>query len=307
MAKEILRIENMAVSFTQYTKGLHQTQIEVVSDLCLTVDAGEILAIVGASGSGKSLLAHHILGILPRNAQVRGEMFFQGEVLDQRRKEALRGQEIALIPQSVNCLNPLRKVGGQIGRRGELQDAARRQILRRFGLDEGVVNLYPHQLSGGMARRVLVASAVIGGAQLIVADEPTPGLHPEVAAETLAYLREQADKGTAILLITHDITAALAVADRVAVFFAGTTVEQANRLDFAGRGERLRHPYTQALWRALPQNEFLAAPVRQPHVSRRSQGCLFQAMCSKATPLCAREAPALRCVQEGKVRCHHVA
>lgn len=305
MKTPMLTVENLSVSFTQYQRGLRQRQIEVISDLSVAAFPGEILAIVGASGSGKSLLAHAILGILPSNATVKGTMLYQGQPLDKKRQGRLRGSEIALIPQSINCLNPLLKVGAQVGEKGTLQDIARRDIFKRFGLPDNVAGLYPHELSGGMARRVLVAAAVIGGAKLIIADEPTPGLHPEVAMDTLMYLRQQADAGAAVVLITHDIGTALQVADRVSVFFAGTNLELAQKHDFIQRGEKLRHPYSKALWKALPQNDFAATCARQPALQGRNSGCIFEAVCEHKTAECCQHRPPMRELREGKVRCHH--
>ncbi len=186
------------------------------------------------SGSGKSLLAHAVMGLLPENASISGEISYKGKVLSQKDKEALRGKEMALVPQSVSYLDPLMKVGTQV--RGTKADKeiikAQREIFRRFHLDEKTEQLYPFQLSGGMARRVLVSTAVLSGADVIIADEPTPGLDLEMALEALKIFRELADEGKAVILITHDIDLAFNIADRIAVFYAGTTVEMADAKDF---------------------------------------------------------------------------
>jgi peptide/nickel transport system ATP-binding protein len=154
-----------------------------------------------------------------------------------------------------------------------------------------------------MARRVLVSTAVVTQADLVIADEPTPGLHPDVVAETLNHLRELAQGGRGVILITHDIEAALQVADRVAVFYAGTTVEIAAAKDFATGN--LRHPYTQALWRSLPQNEFVPVPGSQPSPEQLPIGCLFGDRCPKVTAECEAGRPELRWVRQGWVRCIH--
>ena len=265
----MLSVQNLTITFSMYDAGLRQKQITVITDLDLDVNAGEVVAVLGSSGSGKSLLAHAVLGILPANATVGGHMQFKGEALTPARQAHLRGQQIALIPQSVAFLDPLMPVGKQVARAGKLSGVANandatRKTFARYSLNESTHQLFPFQLSGGMARRVLVSTAAIGNAELVIADEPTPGLHPDVAAETLRHLRELADAGKGVMLITHDIEAALKVADRVAVFYAGTTVEIARASDFSGMGGALRHPYTQALWRALPQNEFVPLPGAQP-------------------------------------------
>ena len=200
----LLDVQGLSVSFSMYEKGLQKKDLEVLHKLSLGVYPGEILAVVGSSGSGKSILAHAVMGILPGNARVKGEIHYRGELLDKERQEALRGKEIAFIPQSLAYLDPLMRVDRQvIGIRGtkEKQEAA----FARYHLGKEVERMYPFQLSGGMARRVLISTAVMEEARLIVADEPTPGLHEEVAMETLRDFRQLADEGCGVLLITHDI------------------------------------------------------------------------------------------------------
>lgn len=308
----MLSVRNLSVTFTMYDVGLVQRQLTVITELDLDVQAGEVVAVVGASGSGKSLLAHAVLGILPANAQVAGEMLFQGEPLTPARQTALRGRALALIPQSVGFLDPLMPVGQQVRRAAYLSGVApaatataQTQVFQRYGLAQAVSRFFPFQISGGMARRVLTATAAIGNAILLIADEPTPGLHPDAVTETLNHLRQLADEGRGVILITHDIDAALRVADRVAVFYAGTTVEVAQAADFQGRGDALRHPYTQALWRALPQNDFAPVPGAQPTPDALPAGCLFAPRCPLVTPACTVERPAMRTVRNGTVRCIH--
>lgn len=303
----LLEIKDFSVSFVQYVGGLRQKNLKVITSLDVTVMQGEVLAIVGSSGSGKSLLAHAILGILPRNAQVSGTITYKGESLTTSLQEELRGREIAFIPQSVNYLDPLMWVGLQVRHavKGKDKAAAVRRAFNRFHLDEQAEKLYPFQLSGGMARRVLVSSAVVSGATLVIADEPTPGLHSKVVQETLSHLRQLADEGCAVILITHDITAALTVADRIAVFYAGSTVETAPASDFCGKGETLRHPYSKALWRALPQNEFMPIAGFQPLPGALPPGCLFEPRCPNATRECSTARPEIQNVRNGMVRCIH--
>ena len=306
----MLTISNLSITFTQYAQGLYRKRLEVITDLDLTVQAGELVAVVGASGSGKSLLAHALLGILPDNAQLLGTMTFQVEPLTQKRCEVLRGKAIALIPQSIGYLDPLMTVGRQVQRVGQLSglssDAARtlrNRPFARYDLPAYTPQRYPFQLSGGMARRVLISTAVVTSAQLVIADEPTPGLHPDVVTETLNHLRELAQEGRGVMLITHDIEAALQVADRVAVFYAGTTVEIADVKDFATGN--LRHPYSQALWRSLPQNDFVPIPGNQPSPENLPLGCLFYDRCPWVTAECKQARPELRFVRHGWVRCIH--
>nr|RNJ65726.1 MAG: ABC transporter ATP-binding protein [Leptolyngbya sp. IPPAS B-1204] len=306
----MLSVENFSVTFTMYDRGLVQKQLTVITDLDLEVRAGEVVAVVGSSGSGKSLLAHAVLGILPANAETSGRILFQGEPLSAARCQALRGRAIALIPQSIGYLDPLMTVGAQVCRVGQLNGLAKPaaklvmlETFKRYNLASQVQHLYPFQLSGGMARRVLVAMAVVGQAELVIADEPTPGLHPNVVTETLNHLRELASEGKGVMLITHDIEAALQIADRVAVFYAGTTVEIAAASDFANG--KLRHPYTQALWRALPQHDFVPVAGDQPSPEALPDGCLFSDRCAWGTPDCQMARPQLRSVRDGWVRCIH--
>ena len=255
MGKTLLEVQNLSVSFRMYDRGLSQYELNVISDLSVTVHEGEIMVIVGASGSGKSVLAHAVLGILPSNAVIGGSMHYDGAPLTDAVRKAKVGSEIIMIPQSVNYLDPLMKVGKQVrGVRGtkERQQAA----FRRYGLKDSVAEMYPFQLSGGMTRRVLISTAVVADARLILADEPTPGLSQDIAEETMRNFREMANEGKGILMITHDIDMALQVADKIAVFYDGRTVDVVDKETFLAGGDALRHPYTKALWAALPQNGF---------------------------------------------------
>ncbi|QJD83011.1 ABC transporter ATP-binding protein [Cohnella herbarum] len=305
----LLKVDKLSVSFMQYTGGLRQQIVQTITDLHLSVNAGEIVAVFGSSGSGKSLLAHAIMGILPDNATMSGTIHFDGRILDQDRALSLRGKEIALVPQSVNYLDPLMRVGAQVRTTavGEDRASAQRAIFKRYRLNDNVERMFPFQLSGGMARRVLVSTAAISGARLIIADEPTPGMHPDDVTEALNTFRELADNGCAVLFITHDIEAALRIADRIAVFYAGTTVETALAADFAGDGERLRHPYSKALWQALPQNAFVPIPGAQPRPDHLPSGCLFAPRCARVTDACTESRPEMREVRGGSARCIHAS
>jgi peptide/nickel transport system ATP-binding protein len=299
-----LTIRDFSVAFRMYERGFAQNDLCVILNLGLTVHTGEILAVVGSSGSGKSLLAHAILGILPRNAIVSGTMTWFGEELSQNRRAELRGRELALVPQSIEYLDPIMRVGKQVaGTRGTLQEAEK--ILGRYGLPKRVSKLYPFQLSGGMARRVLISTAVIGDAKVIIADEPTPGLSSELAEATMKHFRELANDGAAILLITHDLDLALRHADRIAVFYAGTTVETAEASDWLDGEHALRHPYSRALWRAMPQNGFEPLPGTQPYAGALPEGCLFAPRCVWATDRCREAVPVVRDLRGGEVCCHY--
>ena len=306
--ESLLEIHDLSVSFRMYDHALEQHDLQVISDLHLTVRPGEVVAIAGSSGSGKSLLASAILGILPGNATVHGHLHYKGSQLTPERQAQLRGTEIALVPQSIAYLDPLMKVGKQAdGHRKPRPTEKRRKLFARFGLPEKTEQLYPFQLSGGMARRVLVSTALITDAQLIIADEPTPGMSLDQAMEALKLFRTLADEGRGVILITHDIDLAFAFADRVAVFYAGTTVEIAPAADFRTGPEALRHPYSQALWRALPQNGFEPVPGFQPYAGNLPKGCLYAPRCPYKTPECEQAVPPVWTIRGGEVRCYHGA
>lgn len=304
----LLEIHDLSVSFRMYDGAFEQKDLQVISDLRLTVRPGEIVAVAGSSGSGKSLLASAILGILPGNATVKGHLHYKGQELTSQLQAKLRGTEIALVPQSVAFLDPLMKVGAQAdGHKKPRPTQKRRGLFKRFGLPERTEKLYPFQLSGGMARRVLVSTALITDAELIIADEPTPGMSLEQALEALQMFREMANEGKAVILITHDIDLAFEFADRVAVFYAGTTVETAPAADFKTGPGALRHPYSKALWNALPQNGFQPIDGFQPYAGCLPKGCLFAPRCPYATPKCHAQTPPTREVRNGEVRCFYGA
>lgn len=307
MKKEpILSVKDLGISFSQYTKGLRRRELEVITNLDIDLYEGEILAVVGSSGSGKSLLAHAILGILPDNATTEGIIIYKGKSLSLKDKEKLRGREIVFIPQSVNFLDPLMKVSKQVKISIENKEKAnkrQRYIFNKYGLDKKVDNFYPFELSGGMARKVLLSTALVSDCKVIIADEPTPGLDEKSLNEALKDFRNIADSGCAILMITHDIEAALKIADKIAVFYAGTTLEIANVNDFKGDGKNLRHPYSKALFNALPQNGFKPIKGSQPMPNELPKGCLFQDRCECISEKCRLIRPNARMVREGMVRC----
>lgn len=304
----ILEVNGLSIAFTQYNKGLRQTNIQAVKNFSITLNEGEILAVVGSSGSGKSLLAHAILGLLPANAQMNGELVYQNHPLTSKRQAKLRGKEIVLIPQSTNYLDPLMKVGKQVRLSGmdkKQRKIRQKQLFKQYNLAEKVDHMFPFELSGGMARRVLLSMSTMNKPKVIIADEPTPGLDENIMQEALNQFRQLKKLGCAMMFITHDIEAALQVADRVAVFYAGTTIEIANVVDFKGKGENLRHPYTKALWNALPQNGFTPIVGSQPALGEKIIGCPFKDRCSLKTDECEKNLPELQSIRDGEVRCFH--
>lgn len=315
--KTILSVENLSIAFTQYERGFRfcQTKLPVIRNLNVTVREGELVAVVGSSGSGKSLLAHGVLGLLPYNADWDGKIEYDGESLTEKKLQQVRGHEIVFVPQSVSYLDPLMKVGSMMRRGSKREEDGMRslQALERFGLGRETQELYPFELSGGMTKRVLIASAVMESPRLVIADEPTPGLHLEAAKRVLSHFREIADGtsssiksgktsvGAGVLLITHDLELALTCADRIVVFYAGTNVEEALASDFA-REDLLRHPYTKALYRAMPQHGFQNIAGVQPYVKNMEEGCLFAPRCSFVNAECGNDIP-YKSLRGGKVRC----
>jgi peptide/nickel transport system ATP-binding protein len=301
----VLEARDLSVCFRMYDRGLGQKDLRVIHHLSVPVWEGEIVAVAGSSGSGKSLLAHAIMGILPANAQVSGDLRYRGEPITESLLQKIRGRELALVPQSLTYLDPLMKTGKQInGLYGS--EEKRKGIFQRYELAESAAKQYPFQLSGGMTRRILISTAVMGDAKLIIADEPTPGMTLTTAKRVMAHFRELADSGVGILLITHDIDLAFASADRIAVFYAGSTVEIADAADFRKGPEHLRHPYSKALWQAIPQNGFVPIPGSQPYADNLPPGCCFAPRCPHRTIECETPVP-MREVRGGEVRCVHAA
>ena len=307
--EKVLDVENVSISFMQYTKGLNQRDLQVISDLTFDISEGEILAVLGSSGSGKSLLAHAIFGILPENANQMGKIKYKGKELSQADKEELRGKDIVLVPQSVNFLDPLMKISDQAIGHIETDEEKKekklkqREIFQQYNLGPEVDEMYPYQLSGGMARRVLVSTALLSEPKLVVADEPTPGLDEKTVQETLNHFKQMKKDGIGVLLITHDIHAALEVADRIGIFYSGYLIEIAENKDFSGDGENLLHPYTKALYKALPKNGFELIKGHQPLHGEIQQGCPYYDRCEMKFDRCKDERPELIDLGNKKVRC----
>ena len=293
---KLLEVNNLSISFTQYVQGLNRHDSKVITDLTIDVDESEIVAILGSSGSGKSLLAHSILGILPYNSHVTGEIKYEGQVLDQELKEKLRGDEICLIPQSVNFLDPLMKVSEQAI--GECKDEnehkekklRQREIFDKYGLDESVDDLYPFELSGGMARKVLLSTALVGNPKLLIADEPTPGLDSKSVEETIEDIRNLKENSKGVLLITHEIDVALKTADRIAIFYSGYVIE-INTVENFKNAENVLHPYSKALINSLPRNGFNLTEGVQP--LDEVPGCPYYENCPIRLDKCEKNKPEL--------------
>ncbi|KAJ49801.1 peptide/nickel transport system ATP-binding protein [Clostridium tetanomorphum] len=254
---ELLSVKDYLLSFIQYDKWFTRKKVKVLNNINLTIHKGEIVAILGASGSGKSVLAHAILGILPNNHCSSGKIFYQGKEL---KSEKLRGKEISFVPQSVNYLDPIMKIGNQVKigiKDYKGRDSKVHALFEKYGLKKENEILYPQQISGGMARRVLIAIAMSQKGKLIIADEPTVGLDRKNIKRILESIKDMVSDGSGVLMITHDISSALKIANRIAIFYDGKIIDIAKREDFCGKGERLKHPYTCELWNSMPGNDFI--------------------------------------------------
>ncbi|ALF19240.1 MULTISPECIES: ABC transporter ATP-binding protein [Fusobacterium] len=251
----ILEVKNLNIGFNMYDKLLNQKLYQMVFDLNVTIKKGEILAIAGSSGSGKSLMAHAILGILPKNTVVSAEIKFKNEIVDEDRLSQLRGKEITFVPQSIAYLDPLMTIEDQLMRK-DINKQDFFKVMDTLGFTKADLGKYPFQLSGGMARRVLIANTILSKADLIIADEPTPGLSLDLAIEVLNHFRNMANDGKGILLISHDIDLVCNIADRMSIFYGGHILETLNTKDFLKGEKYIRHPLTKAFWKALPQNDF---------------------------------------------------
>lgn len=259
--------------------------VHAVTDLDLDLPAGTVTLLAGESGCGKSVLAAALIGLLPPTARVRGRVELTGpdgppvdllSLTDGELAARVRGRRIGLMPQSAaTSLTPTRTVGALLDEAvttlgGPVPTA---QLLTEVGLDPvRVRELYPHQLSGGMAHRVLVALALAGEPDVLLCDEPTAGLDPANSDRVVRLLADQARAGRAVLLITHDIGAAAAVADRIAVMVTSRLVEVGPAADVLADP---LHDYSRALWDALPERGFRPVPGDPPPLTDLPPGCAW--------------------------------
>ena len=266
----MLTIDQLSLQLPLYTSWWKRDWATCLDEFSLTVFPGEVHAVVGASGAGKSLLAYAIMGLLPTPARLNGQLYYQGKPLNASRQRQLRGRELALIPQSLSALDPLVRTQRQVtwaalraGQPSAHAWHASQQALDHYQLDARAQQAYAHELSGGMARRVLTAMAHVSQAKLVIADEPSVGLDPHQRRRVLDALRELADQGKSVILITHDLRHALPIADHVTIMRDGKRVETAPSCAFQGTGSMLLSAYSQALWLALPDNAFAATTTRR--------------------------------------------
>ncbi len=304
----LLAVEDLQVSF-RTPDGV----VQAVRGVSFDVRPGQTLAIVGESGSGKSVATQTIAG-LTRGADVSGQALFDGKdllTMGGEELRQLRGARIGMVFQdSQSSLHPYYRVGWQIAEvirahRPVSRTEARRQtveLLHRVGIPhaEGRVDDYPHQFSGGMRQRAMIAMATALGPDLLIADEPTTALDVTVQAQVLQVLADlQRDAGTAVILITHDLGVVAGVADEIVVMYAGSVMERADRRTLF---YRYHHPYTEGLLRSLPADGGVRTRLRPirgtpPSLIRLPTGCPFHPRCPYAFDRCRAEVPPLRPVQ----------
>jgi peptide/nickel transport system ATP-binding protein len=305
----LLEVRDLAVSF-----GTADGIVEAVRGVSFAVERGRTLGIVGESGSGKSVSAQTIIG-LTRDASISGTALFEGRDLlsmSSEELQAVRGAQIAMIFQDpLSSLHPLYRVGWQISEMVRVhQPVSRKQahaqaveLLRIVGIPrpERRVDDYPHQFSGGMRQRAVIAMALALNPMLLIADEPTTALDVTVQAQIMDLMRRlQAEYGTAIILITHDLGLVAEIADDVLVMYGGRAMEHADRRTLFYRPH---HPYTRGLLASLPvtgSGERLTS-IRgaPPSMIRLPGGCPFHPRCSEVLPRCATDTPPLRELEAG--------
>lgn len=303
----LLDVEGLQVCFVSHDDG---REVRALTGVDLQVQPGETVGVLGESGCGKSTVAKAILGGLDRSAgaHVSGAIRYRGRdllTMAPGERRPLRGREIALVTQdALAALNPVRRIGDQMAELpmlhlGHSRARARRDsldLLAAVGIPDPDVRMrqYPHQLSGGMRQRVVIAMAISLKPRLLIADEPTTALDVTVQAEILSVFNQLvADHDVALVFITHDLPVLADVVERVAVMYAGRVVEQ-GRIDDVVR--RPAHPYTQGLISSIPRGRFTEVPIvpipgSPPALEHLPPGCAFRPRCPMAIAACAEDPP----------------
>ncbi len=317
----LLSVRDLSISFTSDRK-----EYEVVKSVSFEVGQGECLGIVGESGSGKSVTSMAVMGLLPcpPGKITKGEILFNGQDLLKAtpvQMRAYRRHDISMIFQEpMTSLNPVYTIGNQLTEAIRVNDPSlnRAQVynkalemLRLVGIStpERNMRVYPHQLSGGMRQRVMIAMALSCDPKLLIADEPTTALDVTIQAQVLELMRELKNKISAsIILITHDLGVIAEMVDRVAVMYGGSIVEES---DVNGLFHDYRHPYTEGLLKSIPsidddRDRLYTISGAVPHPSQAPTGCYFHPRCPYATEQCRSETPARRQVADSHyVSCFH--
>ncbi len=299
--------------------GRSGASVNIVDGVDFTIGVGERMALVGESGSGKSITARALMQ-LDRVAKVTGKVDFEGTdllKLSDREMRKLRGSSIAMVFQDpMSFLDPLMTIGDQVAEtlriRGIGKAEARKRalsVLDELGVDRAAerINAYPHEFSGGMRQRVVLAMALVGEPRLLIADEPTTALDVRVQDQVLDLLDDVSTRrGLAVLLITHDLGVVAGFADRVMVMYSGRIVEDGEVGDVFARP---RHPYTQGLIKAVPRIDqdhakLYAIPGAPPPPMNRPNGCTFHPRCDQRFERCSQDVPVMLPVGRTRVACH---
>jgi oligopeptide/dipeptide ABC transporter ATP-binding protein len=297
--------------------------VKVLDGLDLAVEPGTILGLVGESGSGKSVTAYSVLRLIrPPGRVVGGEVLFEGRnlvALPERELRQVRGKEISMIFQDPRgFLDPVSRVGSVLGEVFRTHEGIGRREARARALDQlravglpspqRVMRAYPHELSGGMAQRAMIALALACSPKLLIADEPTTALDVTIQIQIVRLLADLRERlGLTIVLITHNLSLVAEICDDIAVMYAGEIVERAPAAEIFARP---RHPYTVSLLRARPTiaqtgEELADIPGRVPDLLDLPPGCRFEPRCFLAEPRCVEQAPELRAISPGHCsRCH---
>jgi peptide/nickel transport system ATP-binding protein len=321
VSEPVLQVSDLATSFPAGA-----SRARVVDGVDFELAAGEVLALVGESGCGKSVTALSVLRLVQRPGRIEsGRILLAGRdlrALPVAQMRQLRGREAAMIFQEpMTSLNPVQNAGDQVAEAIRLHESLSRaeaqrraaELFARVGIPDPSARLraYPHELSGGLKQRVMIAMALALRPRLLIADEPTTALDVTIQAQILELLRElQRELGTAILLITHDLGVVNELADRVAVMYAGRLVEEGTRLDVL---DSARHPYTQGLLRAIPARAERGERLAEvegvvPSPEDWPEGCRFAARCPRVFDPCGVRVPeATRLGARHRAWCHAVA
>jgi len=317
MSEELLRLEHLSIDYK-----VRDGYLSAVNDVNCVLNKGEVFAIVGESGCGKSTVAHSIMNLLPGgNEEVTGKIIFKGRDLRQctgPELEKVRGKEIGMIFQNpLDSLNPVYRVGDQTAEAILLDNVTREEawnrVLKLFrdvkmSDAEERMKSYPHELSGGMRQRVMIAMMLSRYPELLIADEPTTALDVTIEAQILEIMKSmKKEYNTAIMLITHNFGLVAEIADRIGVMYAGEMIESGNVYEIF---EHPTHPYTQLLIKALPSRtkkegrlQIIEGSV--PRITEKKPGCRFANRCPYAMEQCFHETPqAVYLTEEHYCRCH---
>jgi oligopeptide/dipeptide ABC transporter ATP-binding protein len=303
---ELLKLDNLSVEYR-----VRGGYLSAVKNVSLSIGSGEIFAVVGESGCGKSTVAHSIMRLLPgQNERVRGGIYFEGEDINaysDRQMTAVRGRKIGMIFQNpLDSLNPVYRSGSQVAEAIFLDKKDRAEVWRevielyremKMPDPEQRARSFPHELSGGMRQRVMIAMMLSRNPKLLIADEPTTALDVTIEAQILEIMnRLKMDFNTSILLITHNFGIVAEIADRVAVMYAGELAELGSVFDIF---HSPKHPYTELLMKALPRQSKREGRLRTiegsvPRITDTSPGCRFYNRCHEASEHCERHDPVLK-------------